>query len=488
MARREEAVRSQLRQPLPPLTTIPGARFVHPNTRRDRVDQRFLFEWSKFEDDVNAFFSQVALDGLRVLLNDTAADHVIVGSDSGVSGRFYQHVGHVVGKAWACSEIDGLRNFRFHDAQIDRQFRHLWFQGEMGAPDFIVSLVDGADTSARIVGVLGTPWALSLEVGRDHLKVPMGQLAGYMRSLRLKYGVLSTYDYTVFVNRTDDYRFELSPALHHTAQRPSVRQCFFYLGHLASTSTYTFNESSDFDMDLLSMPASVARSMSQPSPFPADWQTSGGPTYEEGSRETVVSLVSKFSANSILYGREDTPTGVVECKRIVRKGDLGKLVLEGKWLGVDVIVKFWPDRIWDALWNRYGFERELDSYAELEGSRYIATLLDYGNVILANKLQNGRIIILKKEPGEAFSNKMWEDFSDREKRVFRQELVKAHNFLRSHDLQQGDPRKDNILWNRKDQTIKLLDFEFLLPVDEDEPLDQSEHCQVTNILDMNIWV
>src|SRR5579871_5878389 len=123
MAGREETIRTQLRQPLPALTIIPRAHTSHRAIRQDRVDERFLFEWANFEDDVKTYFSQATLNQ-RVPVNDTAVDHIIVSNKIGVSGRFYQQVGQVVGKAWGRSGIDELRNFRFHDAQTDNSIRN----------------------------------------------------------------------------------------------------------------------------------------------------------------------------------------------------------------------------------------------------------------------------------------------------------------------------------------------------------------------------
>lgn len=46
----------------------------------------------------------------------------------------------------------------------------------------------------------------------------LGQLVSYMRAASLKYGFLSTYKTTVFVGRTDKYRFELSPPLDESSE------------------------------------------------------------------------------------------------------------------------------------------------------------------------------------------------------------------------------------------------------------------------------
>jgi hypothetical protein len=81
---------------------------------------------------------------------------------------------------------------------------------------------------------------------RAHLLMYLGQLVSYMRTNRLKYGFLSTYRSTVFVRRTDDFRFELSLPIDEQATNPSLRQCFVAFCLLASQDG-KYKEAPDFN-------------------------------------------------------------------------------------------------------------------------------------------------------------------------------------------------------------------------------------------------
>jgi len=50
-----------------------------------------------------------------------------------------------------------------------------------------------------------------------------GQLVKYMRSSKLKFGFMSTYESTVFIRRTAPYRFEMLLPIGKDASNPSLR-------------------------------------------------------------------------------------------------------------------------------------------------------------------------------------------------------------------------------------------------------------------------
>ena len=69
----------------------------------------------------------------------------------------------------------------------------------------------------------------------------LGQIAQYMKDLRLKYGVMTTYEETIFLQQeqdiTGDWRLQYSPIIEHTTSATrdgvSLRQCMWYIAHLA---------------------------------------------------------------------------------------------------------------------------------------------------------------------------------------------------------------------------------------------------------------
>lgn len=73
------------------------------------------------------------------------------------------------------------------------------------------------------------------------------QLVKYMRSSKLKFGFLSTYEWTIFIRRTGPCHFDMSLPIARDASNPSLRQCLLALGVLASRD-WKFIEPPDFNI------------------------------------------------------------------------------------------------------------------------------------------------------------------------------------------------------------------------------------------------
>ncbi|KAK6344185.1 hypothetical protein TWF696_007827 [Orbilia brochopaga] len=488
---RTEAVQTQLKKPLPALNIVTNAHALYSSewTRTESLKPECLVDWGDFLDDVEEFFSTRDLFQ-RVAINDSAVEHVIVGNETGVSGRVFANVGQPLGKAWSSCGIEGLQGLRFHDPQVDEKVRREPHNGP-DFPDFIISDTSEVNASPRIVGEIKAPWRIQLknvyEAPAIFVELLMGQLSRQMRLLNLKYGILTTYEYTIFVRRMGPYRYEMTPPIEYNARNPSVSQCFFYLGYLTTTTGYGFLEDESFDRTLLlgndidTIMRSTAPERKLPGEHPA---------------ETTLCL-SRVTRNSILYGPDTLPTGIIECTKIIRKGCQGTVVLEGRWKDMDVVVKFWPDIPEDIYtnfykeipwalraYNSWGYKNELAKYKELEGSPFIAELLDYGRVVLSNELEDGNLIILRKVPGEPFSNQMWENFSVEEQEAFRQQLSAAFKDFRDHHLVHKDATKDNVMWIKDERQVVILDLESVEPTQPEYPDDM----EIKSILDMSVVI
>ncbi|KAJ5579887.1 uncharacterized protein N7459_005872 [Penicillium hispanicum] len=93
-------------------------------------------------------------------------------------------------------------------------------------PDFII--MGRSDEEAIAVGEMKAPWVsehrLQAKVVRAQkgsntaLRKSLGQIANYMHRMHLKYGILSTYDETVFLRQTvhqHKWTLEFSPVIKH---------------------------------------------------------------------------------------------------------------------------------------------------------------------------------------------------------------------------------------------------------------------------------
>jgi hypothetical protein len=66
----------------------------------------------------------------------------------------------------------------------------------------------------------------------------------------LKYGFLTTYNETLFLRRTDRYKFEISPPIHFEDVNTTVRQCFLYMSKLCSAKDCRIEDPTFYGQDV----------------------------------------------------------------------------------------------------------------------------------------------------------------------------------------------------------------------------------------------
>jgi hypothetical protein len=203
-----------------------------------------LLEWTTFERDVNAMFQQQAWNRHNSTItirpvgplgpHNIAREHLLIGDETGVQGRFNQNVGHVMSAVYSSQGL----NLRFGDFKGSNSTYEL-------NPD--VAIMNQAH-DVKVVGELKTPWVyehklrdnpLQTRYKQDLFRKQIGQLARYMLELRLRYGVFSTYNQYVFLRQervAGQWSLRYSPIVSDEMASPSVltvRQCFFFLGRAA---------------------------------------------------------------------------------------------------------------------------------------------------------------------------------------------------------------------------------------------------------------
>ncbi|KAF3910705.1 hypothetical protein ABW21_db0207937 [Orbilia brochopaga] len=440
----------------------------------------------------------------RVPKLDLAPDLIIVRDEVSTAGRFMQHVGQVIGKAWSASRVEDVSLLRFHDAHVNTNSTWRPQGREPSIPDIVISKFEDNRIQPQIVGELKTAWTVDLHPVQipDRgsyvvLEPHLGQLVRYMRVARLTYGFLSTYDYTIFIRRTGPYRFEMTAPMHHTRQYPSVREAFFYIGNLVTTTGPTFVEDESFDTTLLSVQGGTTTNSPRKSPYRTFQQSGGGSsgdnmtagpssrrnrTAMEIAESTSINL-SSINEDSIFYGDGSVVTGVVQPMHTIKTSPDGRCVYEALWMEETVIAKYWPEPWSDKnILRRFRYHNEVGVYQLLPKSRFIPEMLAHGKVMLSNKHRKGHLVVLRKVEGEVFSKAMWQNFSADEKIAFRQELLDAHKFLRDYDLMQGDIRRENVFVYPETNKVVLLDMEQMRLASDDGGPDDLE---VDYLLNMN---
>ncbi|KAJ5116639.1 hypothetical protein N7456_000987 [Penicillium angulare] len=210
-----------------------------------------LNPWVTFESEAATTFRNHAFNTLPLLaqrsnsqLRPLTREVYQVGDEHGVQSRFSQNVGHIL----TIIAEDNNLNFRFVDAKsVDL--------GSLKTPDFLIR--NRPLTSILAVGELKTPWVLPHSLSRaisqaaagkeELIRHILGQIAGYMNEFSLKYGIISTYEETVFLRQTvarGRWCLDYSPVVYHGNQYRdngprrsptiSTRQGFMHIARLAN--------------------------------------------------------------------------------------------------------------------------------------------------------------------------------------------------------------------------------------------------------------
>lgn len=71
---------------------------------------------------------------------------------------------------------------------------------------------------------------------KKRLAKNLGQLARYMDDTQMRFGVYTNYLHTIFVYRSADTEFRVSPPIPYKSQQPSLRECFIAVADLIGSS------------------------------------------------------------------------------------------------------------------------------------------------------------------------------------------------------------------------------------------------------------
>ncbi|KAJ5794954.1 hypothetical protein N7457_001553 [Penicillium paradoxum] len=314
---------------VPPLTTINGTRYV--SNSSEVISLRFFHEWQSFKQDVLEVSDSLDLSH-PVPYTDDISESYVVGSELGLTGRFSKNVCDPVSKVFATT---GLSHLKFGD-----------YQSSAGptdtsqVPDITMFNTTGPPRPA-VVGELKSFWTVELEdysirggyprlIGIQH---HIAQLVKYMRSSKLKFGFLSTYEWTVFIRRTAPYHFDMSLPIARDTSNPSLRQCFLALGVMASKD-WKFIEPPNFNIAQLRVPTGPSL---QPSIRLSAFRN------QIGSKEETSDMLG---SSSILYGADNgIATTFVNCKSNIQQSS-AKAIYEVTWDGKPAIAKCWsPSRV-----------------------------------------------------------------------------------------------------------------------------------------------
>ncbi|KAJ5967787.1 hypothetical protein N7501_004035 [Penicillium viridicatum] len=443
-----ETAEEVILRPVPPLTQINGTRYV--SNSSEVISLRFFHEWQSFKQDVLEASAPLDLSH-PVPYTDDVSENYVVGSELGLTGRFSKNVCDPVSKVFATTCLSHLK---FGD-----------YQSSVGStdtsqvPDITMFNTTGPPRPAA-VGELKSFWTVELEdysiregyqrlIGIQH---HIAQLVKYMRSSKLKFGFLSTYEWTVFIRRTAPYHFDMSLPIARDASNPSLRQCFLALGVVASED-WKFIEPPDFNIAQLRVPTGPSL------------QASIRPSALRNQIGTKEDTSDMLGSSSILYGTDNgLATTFVNRKGIIQQSS-AKAIYEVTWDGKPAIAKCWsPSRV-------ERFADEARTYENIHAQRpagfdFFPSLLGIGKICCSSIFPQGYIIVLTKVDGERL-DKQWNQLSGSVKEHIRSEIYKAIKVLRQASTIVIDSGMHNVLYDPETNAVTMVDFELMQACEED---------------------
>ncbi|KAK2808822.1 hypothetical protein FQN50_004298 [Emmonsiellopsis sp. PD_5] len=247
-----------LRMPLPPLLSRPPYQTTT-SALHDSHYAQTLVDWNISEGVKNitaeCHLCSNPLDASVACVSGNPfrlkCEHYLCGDEQSVCGRFSQNA---LQPSTAVAFQQSIKT-RFGDYKVCQENKEARLKGYI--PDFVGVTCPAQDFTAlqnlasgnhshqptmRIVGEAKTPWKHNLEKTYRAYKIQddedirhaLGQIAAYMHQFEMRYGFLTTYDFTIFIMQEyigPEPVLCITKPIHRSSDSPSVRQCLYYLLH-----------------------------------------------------------------------------------------------------------------------------------------------------------------------------------------------------------------------------------------------------------------
>ncbi|TGJ66274.1 hypothetical protein EYR41_007919 [Orbilia oligospora] len=169
--------------------------------------------------------------------------------------------------------------------------------------------------------------------------------------------------------------------------------------------------------------------------------------------------ISQMEPNKVFV--KDEPRGITHTFKIQKcpesKGqDLDRGVYYTTYTGRPAVMKFFGDGLgWTALSM---WQQECEARDKLQRTKIIPELYLAGEVILGRfgyRTCRGFAIIMERVDGETLSNIQ---MSPAERDEFQVAFLDAMILVRKQNMIHGEPSRSNVMWNRDQQRVVLLDW------------------------------
>ncbi|KAF3251083.1 hypothetical protein TWF192_005061 [Orbilia oligospora] len=208
----KEPVSAQLARALPDLPRFDPTRV--PSTNRYIISGRYITEWIGFSKNVRDYIQNLN-DGTKSVTGDSIEDILVPRV--------------LVDQEELIRTPKGIRR-RIEEQLIEPIERILAASSPAVLPVELAAIKFGEiDTAGLKFFVPNESEIITIRTDqRNEMGRRLGQLCKYMNAAHIQYGMFSTYNSTVFLERFNTTEFRFSPLLQQTSTNPSTREALLY--------------------------------------------------------------------------------------------------------------------------------------------------------------------------------------------------------------------------------------------------------------------
>ncbi|KAK6361491.1 hypothetical protein TWF730_005215 [Orbilia blumenaviensis] len=456
----KEPVSTQLARALPDLPRFDQTRV--PSTSRYILSGSYITEWLGFSKNVRDYIKNLN-DGTKSVTGDSMEDilvpHVVTDQEdlirtpNGIRQRIEEQLVEPIERILAASSPAvlpvELAAISFGD--LDAAGLKFFIPNESEIVT-IQTGTAGEGRNIRAVVEFRPPWVCELRNWpvasgtdqRNEMGRRLGQLCKYMNAFHLQYGMFTTYNSTIFLERSGLAEFKFSPVLQQSSANPSTREALLYFLNKVSKSQGFggFIEPSS----LAVLPASKPRTRQQ------------GKCLVNGHYKSIECMPQSMvvrGESCVITSREGVLLGVFD-----PMSALNPRVYKGLFTDCRnarptlAIMKIFKED------QEERFLSESISSEEMSSSKYLPDFMASGRTSGGYNTPGGLVVVKTFRPGSPLSDSVWDCLhrSTTYQEIFMSMKMALQDF-RNRYLILNDLTRDDILWDSERQMLTIVDLE-----------------------------
>ncbi|KAF3085486.1 hypothetical protein TWF706_011931 [Orbilia oligospora] len=454
----KEPVSAQLARALPDLPRFDQTRV--PSTNRYIISGCYITEWIGFSKNVRDYIQNLN-DGTKSVTGDSMEDILVprvlvdqeglIRTPKGIRRRIEEQLIEPIERILAASSpaVLPVELAAIKFGEIDTAGLKFFVPNESE----IVTIRTGTVEKCQIVRAVAEfrpPWVCELRNWpvasgidqRNEMGRRLGQLCKYMNAAHIQYGMFSTYNSTVFLERFNTTEFRFSPLLQQTSTNPSTREALLYfLSKVSKSQGFEgFIEPSSIAVLPVSNPQQSKRRL-----------VNGNKKVIGKSPQSMVVR----GESCVITSREGVLLGVFDPMTALNPRVYKGLFTDCEYARPTLaIMKIFTED------QEERFTSESIASEEMSFSEYLPDFIVSGCTSGGYNTPGGLVVIKTFRPGLTLSDSVWDCLhrSTTYQEIFNS-MKKALQDFRDHNLILNDLTRDDVLWDAERHVLTIVDLE-----------------------------